>query len=145
MTGLGELGLRRGEQRVRRAQHLEALRGRRDAARRGLLLAGDGVVGACTSTSTISTRVPARTLANPIARRLNISESHSETRVLEYPFVLRGGICAPVVCVAPRLVARGVAVAASVGARQACSPRATDGRWSVLGYWVKNHAGRGEE
>ena len=40
---------------------------------------------ACTSTS-ISTRVPARTLANPIARRPNISESHSETRVLEYPF-----------------------------------------------------------
>ena len=41
---------------------------------------------ACTSTS-ISTRVPARTFANPIARRSNISESHSETRVLEYPFI----------------------------------------------------------
>ena len=27
----------------------------------------------------LSTRVPARTLANPIARRPNISESHSET------------------------------------------------------------------
>ena len=40
---------------------------------------------ACTSTG-ISTRVPARTLANPIARRPNIRESHSETRVLEYPF-----------------------------------------------------------
>ena len=40
---------------------------------------------ACTSTS-ISTRVPARTLANPTARRPNMSESHSETRVLEYPF-----------------------------------------------------------
>ena len=33
----------------------------------------------------VSTRVPALTLANPIARRPNISESHSETRVLEYP------------------------------------------------------------
>ena len=33
-----------------------------------------------------STRVPAQTLANPIARRPNISESHSQTRVLEYPF-----------------------------------------------------------
>ena len=30
--------------------------------------------------------VPARTLANTIARRPNISESHSETRVLEYSF-----------------------------------------------------------
>ena len=40
---------------------------------------------ACTSTS-ISTRVPARTVANPIARRPNISESHRETRVLERPF-----------------------------------------------------------
>ena len=46
-----------------------------------------GGIGACTSTSiSISTRVPARPLANPIARRPNISESHSETRVLEYPF-----------------------------------------------------------
>ena len=42
-------------------------------------------VSDCTSTS-ISTRVPARTLANPIARRPNMSESYSETRVLEYPF-----------------------------------------------------------
>ena len=42
-------------------------------------------IAACTSTS-ISTRVPAQTLANPIARRPNFSEPHSETRVLEYPF-----------------------------------------------------------
>ena len=35
---------------------------------------------------TVSTRVPARALANPMAGRPNISESHSETRVLEYPF-----------------------------------------------------------
>ena len=47
-------------------------------ARRG------GGVGACTSTS-ICTRVPARTLAHPITRRPSMSESHSEMRVLEYP------------------------------------------------------------
>ena len=34
----------------------------------------------------VLSRVPARTLANPIARRPNMSESHSETRVLEHPF-----------------------------------------------------------
>ena len=34
----------------------------------------------------VSTRVLARTLANSIARCPNISETHSETRVLEYPF-----------------------------------------------------------
>ena len=33
-------------------------------------------------TTSVSTRVPARTLANPMARRPSISESHSETRVL---------------------------------------------------------------
>ena len=49
------------------------------------LLRGDGLYGgACTSTSTsISTRVPARPLANPIARRPNISASHSGTRALD--------------------------------------------------------------
>ena len=38
------------------------------------------------SSISIGTRVPARTLKHPIARRPNMSESHIETRVLEYPF-----------------------------------------------------------
>ena len=39
-----------------------------------------------TTYPSFSTRVPARALAHPIARRPNISESHSETRVFVYQF-----------------------------------------------------------